>query len=185
MNSLGFEEKRTLLGLARKAIERCVSQGNREILRIDNDVFQQLAGAFVTLEKEGQLRGCIGRIQAVNPLGEVVQEMAMAAATRDPRFPSVMPGEIMQLHIEISVLSPLEVVRNVEDIVVGKHGLMITGEGLSGLLLPQVAAEYGWDRETFLSHTCMKAGLPLDYWTQESVKIESFSAEVFSEQEIT
>lgn len=185
MNSLGFEEKRALLELARKAIERCVSHGNREILRFDREVFQQLAGAFVTLEKQGQLRGCIGRIQAVNPLGEVVQEMAMAAATRDPRFSPVVPEEVTQLHIEISVLSPLEVVKNVEDIVVGKHGLMITGEGMSGLLLPQVAAEYGWDRETFLCHTCMKAGLPLDYWVKESVKIESFSAEVFSEQEMT
>ena len=140
------------------------------------------SGAFVTLEKGGALRGCIGHVRAYKPLEQTVSEMAVQAALHDPRFPPVTADELDGLTVEISVMSPLTVVENVSEIEVGTHGLIIQDGGRSGLLLPQVATDYGWDRETFLEHTCMKAGLPPDSWKQEGVTILKFTAEVFGEE---
>ncbi|MCE5241585.1 MAG: AmmeMemoRadiSam system protein B [Syntrophobacteraceae bacterium] len=136
-------------------------------------------GAFVTIQKNGRLRGCIGYIVAVRPLAEAISEMAAAAAFNDPRFSPVTEDELKDLSYEISVLTPLRRVENVEEIRVGTHGIYIKRGGAAGLLLPQVATEYGWDRETFLEQTCLKAGLPRDAWKDGETEIHIFSAEIF------
>lgn len=183
MESLAKEEKIELLRLARGMIETGLTQGNWEPKAVSTLRLQAPAGAFVTLHVAENLRGCIGRIEAVAPVAQVVQEMAHAAATRDPRFPPMSTGELAQLEVEISVLSPLWAVEDFEQIEVGRDGLMIRSGSLSGLLLPQVASEYGWDRETFLAHTCMKAGLAPDFWQDPEAVIEAFSAQFFSERD--
>ena len=139
----------------------------------------QPRGAFVTLHENGQLRGCIGSITAYAPLDETVRDMALAAALEDPRFQPVGEDELDRLQLEISVLTPMFAIAP-EDVVVGLHGLMISHGGHRGLLLPQVPVEWGWDRETFLSQTCRKAGLPDDQW-KKGAKLEAFTAEVFGE----
>lgn len=140
---------------------------------------KQMRGAFVTLKKHGELRGCIGHLAADRPLAEVVAEMALAAAFRDPRFSPVTANERKDLEIEISVLTPFRKITDVEEIQVGKHGLLIKRGAASGLLLPQVATDYGWDRTTFLEHTCHKAGLPKRAWKDKDTEIYTFSADVF------
>jgi AmmeMemoRadiSam system protein A len=137
----------------------------------------------VTLRtRDGELRGCIGSIRAMHPLYQAVASSAVSAATRDPRFHPVTRGELDQLELEISVMGPIESVRRVDDIEVGRDGLIISRGRYTGLLLPQVASEYGWDRNTFLSQTCAKAGLPHDSWRSGECRIEKFAAEVFGEE---
>jgi AmmeMemoRadiSam system protein A len=138
----------------------------------------------VTLKKRGHLRGCIGYIKAVKPLWETVQEMAVAAAFHDPRFPSLMPDEVQDLTFEVSVLSPLKRIKDINEIEVGKHGLYIVRGYNSGLLLPQVAAEYKWNRESFLNETCYKAGLPAQAWMDEETEIYTFSADYFDDTDL-
>ena len=150
-------------------------------MNIDSNNLRLKRGAFVTLKKQGRLRGCIGYIKAYKPPWETVQEMAVAAAFTDPRFPSLRAEEIQQLTFEISVLSPLKRIADVNDIEVGKHGLYIIRGYNSGLLLPQVATEYKWDRETFLEETCHKAGLPPDAWKDKETEIYIFSADYFGD----
>jgi uncharacterized protein len=139
----------------------------------------QHAGAFVTLSRNGDLRGCIGRIEAEQPVLLVVQQMAVSAAQNDPRFDPIGPNELDDLEVEISVLSPLRRISSIDEIVAGKHGLMITKGFYRGLLLPQVASERGWDRDTFLEATCEKAGLSPGAWRKGAL-IEIFTALVFS-----
>jgi AmmeMemoRadiSam system protein A len=146
-------------------------------------------GAFVTLHErlsDGrlELRGCIGYIEAGSPLLETVRRAARAAAFHDGRFVPVAAAELPRLEIEISVLSPLAPVRDPAEIVVGEHGIVIRSGMRSGLLLPQVATERGWDRETFLGQTCLKAGLPRQAWKEPGVAIEIFSALVFNERDL-
>ncbi|WP_448384558.1 AmmeMemoRadiSam system protein B [Desulfosoma sp.] len=136
-------------------------------------------GAFVTLKRHGQLRGCIGQIEARQPLAHTVSRMASAAAFQDPRFPPVTPEEWDDLELEISVLSPLEKLDDPTQVRVGTHGLVLRKGSRSGLLLPQVAVEQGWDRETFLRQTCRKAGLPPEAWRDPDTEIYIFTAEVF------
>jgi uncharacterized protein len=138
-------------------------------------------GAFVTLHKDGKLRGCIGRIAAVTPLEETVREMARSAALDDPRFAPVAFEELEHLALEISVLSPMRELAP-EEVTVGRHGLLVSYDGRRGLLLPQVAVHWRWSREMFLAQTCMKAGLPPDAWLR-GARIEGFTAEVFGERE--
>ena len=143
---------------------------------------QRPSGAFVTLnERSGELRGCIGSIEAVQPLAQAVASSAVSAAVRDPRFEPVRKEELPDLHIEISVMSPIVPVGDISEIEVGRDGLIIRRGNRAGLLLPQVATEYGWDRDTFLRQTCVKAGLPPDCWRSPDCRIEKFSAEVFGE----
>jgi len=137
-------------------------------------------GAFVTLHSRGRLRGCIGTFRSREPLFRVVREMALSAAFHDPRFRPVTSADLPALELEISALTPLVQVKDIGEIVVGIHGLYITRGYASGVLLPQVAVEYGWDRDEFLRRTCEKAGLPEDAW-HKGATIERFSAEVFSE----
>ncbi len=140
---------------------------------------KKIRGAFVTLKKNGRLRGCIGHIVGRLPLAETVCEMAQAAAFEDPRFPPVTASEFDDLDVEISAMTPLKETDAIEEIQVGTHGLYITDGRRSGLLLPQVATEYGWDCQTFLEQTCRKAGLPKDAWKASGTRIFTFSAEVF------
>ena len=138
------------------------------------------SGAFVTLHAHGELRGCIGHPGSSQPLDQVVGVCAVAAATEDPRFPSLTAAELPGVEIEISVLTPIRPVDAVHEIEVGRDGLVVQEGFRRGLLLPQVAAERGWDRDTFLSHTCLKAGLKPDAW-RTGARISRFQAEVFSE----
>ncbi len=180
-DKLTDEERAQLLRTARRTLEEHLASGQRLAVDASSPALQQERGAFVTLHKHGRLRGCIGTFEAQGPLQETVQRMVIAAATTDPRFPTVTADELPQLDMEISVLSPLQAV-SAEEIEVGTHGIFITRGGRRGVLLPQVATDHGWDRETFLSHTCIKAGLPTSAWREPDTVIEAFSAEVFGEE---
>ena len=138
------------------------------------------AGAFVTLRIGGDLRGCIGYPHAELPLVEVVQRCAVSAAIADPRFPALQAAEFGDVSLEISVLGPLEPVGDISEVTAGRHGLVVEHEGRRGLLLPQVATEWGWDAEEFASQTCVKAGLPRDAW-RNGAQLYKFEAEVFGE----
>ena len=179
---LTHDERGALLSLARRSIEAALAGRPAPTSAFSSPALAAECGAFVTLEKGGALRGCIGHVRAYRPLEQTVSEMAVAAALHDPRFPPVTADEFDGLTVEISVMSPLTAVEDVSEIKVGVHGLVIQDGGRSGLLLPQVATDYGWDRETFLEHTCMKAGLPTDCWKQEGVTILKLTAEVFGEE---
>ena len=181
---LNATQRKTLLQIARESIA-LVLEGKRpdlDLHRIDDEL-RRPAGAFVTLtERGGELRGCIGSIEARAPLYQAVSSSAVSAALRDPRFFPVKKDELPNLHLEVSVMGPITPVQDVNEIEVGRDGLIITRGPYAGLLLPQVATEWGWDRETFLSQTCVKAGLPSGAWRSRDTKIERFSAEVFGEQ---
>jgi hypothetical protein len=174
-------QKKKLLSLARKTLAEYVSSKTTLHVEIKDSRLTERSGVFVTLNKHGQLRGCIGYIKPVAPLYRSVIEMTVSAASRDTRFLPVTDKELKDIEIEISVLSPLKLIRSPSEIVVGKHGLYIARGGYSGLLLPQVATHYRWDREQFLRNTCSKAGLPEDAWKDKETKIFTFSAQVFSE----
>jgi AmmeMemoRadiSam system protein A len=175
------EEKKYLLALARKMIIAKTEGINISDDNYFSDTLKESSGVFVTLHKNGQLRGCIGYVEGIKPLQEAVIEMSLSAAFEDPRFPPVEKDELKDIELEISVLSPLQTISNIDKILVGKHGLVIEKGFYRGLLLPQVAAEYNWNREEFLEHTCQKAGLPQNSWKDPSTKIQIFSAEIFSE----
>jgi len=146
-------------------------------------VFDEELGAFVTLHIGGNLRGCIGFIEGFLPLTETIRQLALSAAFRDPRFTPLSAEEYPEIDVEISILSPIEPLENFADIVIGRDGLIARKGGRSGLLLPQVASEYGWNADEFLSHTCRKAGLAPDEWRDGSVRFETFSAYVFGERD--
>jgi AmmeMemoRadiSam system protein A len=172
-----------LLSIARTSIEAVLKGARPQVdaASLDPELTRP-SGAFVSLHThDGDLRGCIGSIQPVAPLCHAVSSNAVNAAFRDPRFYPLTPDELPRVHVEISVMSPIEVVTDVSTIEVGRDGLIISRGGRAGLLLPQVATEYGWDRETFLAQTCAKAGLPADSWRRPDCRIERFSAEVFGE----
>lgn len=177
-------EKRALLALARGTIEAALGDMEAPQLTLQSPALDAECGAFVTLHKQGRLRGCIGYVRAVKPLRDAVADMALKAAFHDPRFPAVSKEELGDIDIEISVLSPLAVVDDVSQIEVGTHGLVMQEGARSGLLLPQVPVEQGWDRDTFLDHTCLKAGLAPGSWKRESVVILKFTAEVFGELQL-
>ena len=181
--SLTKEEKIFLLNLARSTIRSKTHSEEVKTESLSSDSLNMSLGVFVTLHKNDQLRGCIGYVEGVRELFTSVKEMANAAAFDDPRFPPVDPDEVGDLDIEISVLSPLYTITDISEIAVGQHGLIIEKGLRRWLLLPQVAIEYGWDRETFLSQTCLKAGLPTHAWQEADTKIQTFSAEIFSESD--
>jgi len=177
---LSQEQRERLLQVARQSLRHAVGLGPPPDTHTDDPALTRPSGAFVTLKKDGELRGCIGHIEAVEPLIDTVADMARAAALEDPRFPPVTAREEPDIHIEISVLSPITPCPNLEDIEIGRHGLVVSHGPYRGLLLPQVAVEWGWDRETFLRHTCRKAGLPPDAY-RRGAKVYWFEAEVFGE----
>ena len=197
------EEKRELLKIARDAIAaavrsefpseagwrmrgRGVARGSKDLPADDKGYRGHLAeprGAFVTIRIRHELRGCIGYIESTDCLGDVVADVAVKAALEDPRFPPLSPEELDQVTIEISILSPLHAIRDIEEIEVGVHGLLMEQGHRRGLLLPQVAGEYGWDRQEFLENTARKAGLPAEAWRDPSTTIYAFTAEIIHEEE--
>jgi len=179
---LSQKERAALLELARAAIKRHLRgeppprpEELTERLELD-------CGAFVTLHSDGNLRGCIGTFTSDEPLYRTVAEMAVAAATKDPRFAPVTPEELEEITLEISVLSPLREISDPEEIEVGRHGIYIIRGDRAGVLLPQVATEWGFDRTRFLDATCNKAGLPAGCWKEPGTKVLVFEAEVFGEK---
>ncbi len=181
---LTVEEKRQLLAYARNAIQSRFDETPVITLRSSSGNLSMCRGVFVTLRLGKELRGCVGYIESKAPLGETVQDVARKAAFDDPRFSPVEREELPGISIEISLMSPLRVLNDPESIEVGKHGLVIEAEGSRGLLLPQVATEHGWNREAFLNHTALKAGLPADRWRSQEALICSFTTETFSEAEL-
>jgi len=179
MSPLSDEDGQTLLRVARRALEEAVSWHRLPESERFSAELSDKAGAFVTLRKHASLRGCIGQVEPREPLARAVAECAVAAALHDPRFPPVTPSEIPELSIEVSVLSPLVDIRP-EEIEVGRHGLLISSGLQRGLLLPQVAVEWNWDRERFLQETCRKAGLPGDAW-RRGAHLQAFTTQVFAE----
>lgn len=175
------EERKILLHLAHRAI---AAQLRHEALDLTppSPHLAEKRGAFTTLHSKHNLRGCIGYPLAVAPLYQTIGETAVAAAFDDPRFLPVTEDELPGLTIEISVLSPLQPIR-AEDVEIGRHGLVVSHAGRRGLLLPQVPVELGWDREIFLSQTCMKALLPPDAW-RHGARLDAFTAEVFGEESL-
>jgi AmmeMemoRadiSam system protein A len=170
-----------LLTLVRRFLRDYLLTERKNILISENPELQTRSGAFVTLHNRENLRGCIGSLNPPGPIFETVQECAASAATADPRFKPVTPSELEEIVIEISVLSPPEPLKDLNQIEVGVHGLIISQHGRRGLLLPQVATEHHWNREMFLSQTCRKAGLPLDAW-QKGAEVLVFTAFVFAER---
>ncbi len=177
------QEKKELLKIARTTIEHHITGKKVPEFKPITEKLKEHYGVFVTLKKKGQLRGCIGYVQGIKPLYQAVSDMAIAASTEDPRFPQVTANELKDITIEITVMTPLKRIKNINEIQVGKHGLVIKRGYYQGLLLPQVATEEGWDRETFLKHTCWKAGLPEDAWQDKETEIYIFSGTIFKEHE--
>lgn len=180
---LSNNDKRQLLSIARKSIELRLKgkalpgfSGGSKILNEDR-------GAFVTLKKHGELRGCIGSFEARGALYKTVEEMALSAAFHDPRFPPLSSDELGEVDIEVSALTPLRRISSIDEIEVGKHGIYIVRGMYRGVLLPQVATQYNWDKITFLEETCHKAGLPGHAWKDDETEIYIFSADIFSERE--
>ncbi len=177
------KEQKQLLKIARDTVVAYVSSGNIPTFETASKGLNLQSGCFVTIKQKGQLRGCIGNFVSDQPLFKLVQEMAVSAATRDPRFYPMKTHDLDDFEIDISVLSPLEKAASIEDIKVGTHGIFIVKDSYRGVLLPQVATEYGWDRDEFLRHTCIKAGLPEEAW-KGGCEIYIFSALVFGEGQI-
>jgi uncharacterized protein len=182
---LNREQRKALLEIARQSIDDVLTGRkpamNEEALDVE---LKRPSGSFVTLRtRDGELRGCIGSIHPVAPLCQAVSSSAINAAFRDPRFYPVTADEMNELVVEISVMGPIEPVKNTDEIMVGRDGLIVSNARSAGLLLPQVATEHGWDRETFLRQTCVKAGLAPDTWHRPGCRIEKFAAEVFGEDD--
>ena len=178
-----------LVKTARKAVTEFLSNGSRMKLESDlEEKFSFNSGVFVTLNNPDGLRGCIGFPMPEKKLSHAIVEGAIAAATEDPRFPSVKTNELNDIVFEVTILTPpVEIdvsdpMEYLEKIKVGRDGLIIKHSFSSGLLLPQVPIEYGWDVKAFLQHTCEKAGLARDTWKNESVKIEKFEGIIFKEE---
>ncbi|MBN2361054.1 MAG: AmmeMemoRadiSam system protein A [Deltaproteobacteria bacterium] len=178
---LSSDDRRALLAVARHTV--CAAVGAPQT-GSDPQPAADLPsnGAFVTLHRRGQLRGCIGTFTSGPSVVATIREMAAASALRDPRFYPVGPDELDEIDIEISLLTPLEEIADPQQIEVGRHGICVERGFNRGVLLPQVATENGWDRDTFLSQTCLKAGLPPATWRSGGLKIEVFEAAVFGEK---
>jgi AmmeMemoRadiSam system protein A len=182
--NLSKEERVVLLNIARFTLENFLKDKKVPKFKVESQKLKEKRGVFVTLKKKGHLRGCIGVIVADTALYEAVSKLAIDSALNDPRFPALEHGELKEVEIEISVLTPFSEVKNLGEIEVGKHGLMIKKGFYSGLLLPQVPLEYNWDKETFLEHLCLKAGLPTSSYKDKDAILYKFSAIVFNESEL-
>lgn len=172
-------EREFLHTVARRSLERSVKGASLDCPDAPTPRLREKRGAFVTLKRNGELRGCIGYVRPYKPLVDAVWEMTESAAQRDSRFLPVEPSEVDDLEVEITVLSSLTRITDPDLVLVGRHGLLISRGYESGVLLPQVPVEHDWNRQTFLSQTCIKAGLPPDAWRDPATMIEIFTAEVF------
>ena len=177
------KEQAILLAIARQAVVACVRSDSDYVEPREEEALNVRRGCFVTIKQQGQLRGCIGNFQSELPLFKEVAAMACASAIRDPRFYPMKEKDLDDFSIEISVLSPLKKIDEIEQIVIGQHGIYLEKGYYRGVLLPQVATERHWDRSTFLKQTCLKAGLAADAWKAEDCEIYIFSAQVFHEGE--
>ena len=182
MFQLTESDKQLLLKIARDAVRFELLGQSPSWPHISSDVLIENHGIFVSIHKNGQLRGCVGKIQPAEPLYRSAADCAVGAALSDPRFLPLTLDELSVVEFEISVLSPMQTVRDVTAIEVGKHGLLISKNHSRGLLLPQVATTYGWDSERFLEETCKKAGLRGGDW-KDGANIQCFSASVFCEKQ--
>jgi AmmeMemoRadiSam system protein A len=172
-------DRQRLLQIAREAVAAHLSGAPAPACPSDG-AGARPGGAFVTLHSNGELRGCIGHVEADEPLGVIISRCAVAACSADPRFRAITAQELPELDLELSLLGRLEPVSSADQIEIGRHGLVVEKGRCRGLLLPQVATEWGWDREAFLAQTCQKAGLPKDAWKQ-GAKLWRFEAEVFND----
>jgi AmmeMemoRadiSam system protein A len=180
---LSKEQKIKLLKTVRATIEqKLFGSPKTEFPDLSGDIFSRNFGLFVTLTTNGHLRGCIGYVEGIKPIREAVKDMAIQAAFHDPRFYPLKEDEYTELEIEISILYPLEKIKDINQIEVGRDGLVMERGFHKGLLLPQVATEHNWDRERFLNETCRKAGLESFAWENGAI-IYKFEAEVFNEKE--
>jgi AmmeMemoRadiSam system protein A len=181
---LNESQRKKLLQIARESMTSFVKDGKRKTFTESDPVLNEPMGAFVTLREEGELRGCIGNMVAQGPLCKAVADMAIEAATGDPRFPPVQPQELDKIDLEISVLSPMKRVASPDEIKIPGHGVLVRRGFRSGVYLPQVATETGWNKEEFLTSLCAhKAGLAPDAWKDPSTEVYTFTAEVFAEKE--
>jgi AmmeMemoRadiSam system protein A len=183
MFQLPEADRHLLLGIARNAVEAHLSGDSPELPEVQHGVGLERHGVFVSLHNNRKLRGCIGNVMPDQPLYRTTAHCAVAAATSDPRFASVTLEELPRVSFELSVLSIPEPVHSVDEIEVGKHGLIVSKGSARGLLLPQVATKYRWNRNQFLAETCIKAGLVPDAW-REGASIHYFTADVFGEEHI-
>jgi len=179
--ALKSKEKKALLEIARTAIRAAVLKTDNKPEPREEKTLNMRNGCFVTIKQDGELRGCIGNFQSELPLFKEVAEMAAASATQDPRFYPLQEPDLDSISLEISVLSALVKIDDIEEIEIGKHGVYLEKGFYRGVLLPQVAVEHDWDRETFLKQTCLKAGLPTDSWESEDADIYIFSAQIFGD----
>ncbi len=179
---LSDKEKEDLMYIAKESIRCAVIAEEIPDFQIESKILKENRGAFVTITKKGELRGCIGYTLPIDSLYKVVSEVAKSAALHDPRFSALSEDELDTIDVDISVLSPLEEIKDISEIEVGKHGLLIEKGGFKGLLLPQVPIEYNWDRTKFLEQTCCKAGLNKNAWKEPDTVIKKFSAEVFGDK---
>jgi uncharacterized protein len=182
MSSLASAEKQKILEIARRVLTAAVERRDPPPSFPDAEFMQRSQGAFVTLHRRGRLRGCIGQLPSRDTLLQVIVHCAAAAAREDPRFEPVLPNELPDIEIEVSVLSePFAI--TIDAIEPGKHGLIVSRGWQRGVLLPQVAQQFHWSAERFLEETCAKAGLEPAAWKNPEVRVEAFTAEVFSESE--
>lgn len=185
MQLLTDDEGAMAVRSARAAISHAVARHQKSSFDL-TPVFREKRGVFVTLTKNGNLRGCIGFPYPVMPLGDALVHAAKAAALEDPRFPPVIKDELADILLEVTILTvpeslPGDPAGRPGKVTVGKHGLIVRGMGTSGLLLPQVATDYGWDARTFLDNACMKAGLSKKCWTSRNIEVLTFEGQIFSE----
>ena len=183
LTPFSHEQKIRLLRIARQVIFHFVSRGKAPHLEETDERLLATQGVFVSLHTGDRLRGCIGTFQGEGPLYLTVADIAIGAASRDPRFAPLRMDDVPRTEIELSVLSPLRPIAP-EDVEVGKHGLLVTQGRSRGTLLPQVATQYGWSREEFLDQVCLKAGLPASAWKDPDCHLAAFTAEVFSESDM-
>lgn len=189
------KDKKVLLQIARKSVESAITgiparigtggSNDQTQVEITSPELKEKNGVFVTLRTRGRLRGCIGRMVSDIPLHKLVSEMAVSAATDDPRFNQIELSELNDLEIDISVLSPLQMVENPLDFKLGRHGIYVKKGSATGCFLPQVASETGWTKEEFLSQCCStKAGLSPDAWKEKDVEVYIFTSEIISEKDV-
>lgn len=180
---LNFDLQRKLLKIARETLQTyLIEKKVPEIVAVEPELLEK-KGVFVTLKKKGDfLCGCVGQVEGVNSLYKSVQDISLAAATKDPRFPPLTKEELQDVRIEISILSPLERISHPQFVQIGFQGFLIKKGPFSGLLLPQVAVEHGWDSLTFLEHACRKARLPRDAWKDPETEIYVFTAQILKEE---
>jgi AmmeMemoRadiSam system protein A len=175
-------DQHTLVKIARSAIEAAVRSQAPPPLPALSDELRRPCGAFVTIHVGGALRGCIGFVESHEALAGVVRDTAAKAATEDLRFNPVTSTELSSAEIEISVISPLREITDIREIEIGKHGLLLTAGPVRGLLLPQVAVDHGWDSEAFLTHACIKAGIPGWFWKEPGTRLYVFTSDIINEK---